>query len=387
MDNASNNDTLTRELAVLVPGFRGADARTRCLAHIVNLMAKVGDAFISFFFLQPKRKKKTKIKKNPAKKRKRGQPEPVRETEETVEVNIEGDELTGDKALDDLALETARDDDVELATHTGTGTTENLEQPAEHGKTVHDKAVVRSIKQQAIIAAKALGIEIPPDEEKTALGIFPKAAGAARRVRDSAPLREQFDLLLAAQNKTDKLIPSDAKVLRPREPTRWNCNFDCLATHIVFRPVVEKLTAGAQNELNTYAMSEKQWELGDEIIHVLAIFDLVTDLFSKKEVPLVHQTGPVPVLEDIERRLKCVVNQERGPVPAVIRVAAQAAILVQNKYYHLTGECEVYQIALILCPDKKLKWFTDNNRSADEIEEARKTITHQFNESYNKNPA
>ncbi|KDQ06944.1 hypothetical protein BOTBODRAFT_120729, partial [Botryobasidium botryosum FD-172 SS1] len=58
-----------------------------------------------------------------------------------------------------------------------------------------------------------------------------------------------------------------------------------------------------------------------------------------------------------------------------------------NKYYHLTGECEVYQIALILCPDKKLKWFTDNNRSADEIEEARKTITHQFNESYNTNPA
>ncbi|KDQ15264.1 hypothetical protein BOTBODRAFT_92273, partial [Botryobasidium botryosum FD-172 SS1] len=54
-----------------------------------------------------------------------------------------------------------------------------------------------------------------------------------------------------------------------------------------------------------------------------------------------------------------------------------------NKYYHLAGECEVYQIALILCPDKKLSWFADNNRSTDEIESARETVTRRFNNSYN----
>ncbi|KDQ17361.1 hypothetical protein BOTBODRAFT_105785, partial [Botryobasidium botryosum FD-172 SS1] len=339
--------------------------------------------FISFFFLQPKQKKKTKIKKGQAKKRKCRQLEPMPEAKETVEVNIDGDELTGDKALDDLALETACDNDIELATHTGT--TESPEQAAENGKTtMHDKAIVWSIKQQAIIAAKALGIEISPVQEKVVLGIFPKAVGAAQHVRDVPALRAQFDLLLMAQNKTDKPIQSDAKILRPHEPTRWNCDFDCLSTHILFRPVVEKLTAGTQNDLKAYEMTKEQWDLGGGIVQVLAvisIFDLVTNLFSKKEVPLVHQT--IPILEDIEKQLKRIVNQDCGPVPAVVRVAAQAAILVQNKYYHLTRECEVYQIALILCPDKKLSWFADNNQSTDEIESTQETVTRWFNNSYN----
>jgi len=41
MDNASNCDTTATELKILIPGFRGALSRSRCFAHIINLVAKV----------------------------------------------------------------------------------------------------------------------------------------------------------------------------------------------------------------------------------------------------------------------------------------------------------------------------------------------------------
>jgi hypothetical protein len=39
-DNASNNDTMIAELVPLLPGFKGDENRTRCFAHILNLVVK-----------------------------------------------------------------------------------------------------------------------------------------------------------------------------------------------------------------------------------------------------------------------------------------------------------------------------------------------------------
>ncbi|KAF4611964.1 hypothetical protein D9613_004308 [Agrocybe pediades] len=39
-DNAANNDTLVRELSVIVPSFPGKKTRVRCFAHILNLIVK-----------------------------------------------------------------------------------------------------------------------------------------------------------------------------------------------------------------------------------------------------------------------------------------------------------------------------------------------------------
>ncbi|KAI0037894.1 hypothetical protein FA95DRAFT_1475131, partial [Auriscalpium vulgare] len=39
-DNASNNDTLIAELAVILESFPGDANRTRCFLHVVNLVAK-----------------------------------------------------------------------------------------------------------------------------------------------------------------------------------------------------------------------------------------------------------------------------------------------------------------------------------------------------------
>jgi hypothetical protein len=77
---------------------------------------------------------------------------------------------------------------------------------------------------------------------------------------------------------------------------------------------------------------------------LLQIFQDLTDLFSRAEVPLVHEV--VPMLEALEHALQSVYEQEHGDLPPVIRIAAKAALLVLGRYYARTDDCEVYRIAM-----------------------------------------
>jgi hypothetical protein len=65
-------------------------------------------------------------------------------------------------------------------------------------------------------------------------------------------------------------------------------------------------------------------------------------LFSRAEVPLIYEV--IPMLETMEHQLVAV--REAGDLPNVIRIAAQAALLVISKYYALTDDNEVYRIAI-----------------------------------------
>ncbi|CAE6461892.1 unnamed protein product, partial [Rhizoctonia solani] len=65
LDNASANDRLVDELSELLPGFLGKPSRTRCAAHVINLIVK---AFTSHFAQPPTQKRKAA---KPAKSQKR----------------------------------------------------------------------------------------------------------------------------------------------------------------------------------------------------------------------------------------------------------------------------------------------------------------------------
>lgn len=52
------------------------------------------------------------------------------------------------------------------------------------------------------------------------------------------------------------------------------------------------------------------------------------------------------MLETLEQCLVAVRDQTKGRLPNSIRVAAQAALLLVDKYFSFTDECEVYQIAI-----------------------------------------
>jgi hypothetical protein len=106
------------------------------------------------------------------------------------------------------------------------------------------------------------------------------------------------------------------------------------------------------------------------------------------------------MLDALEHCMISVRDATQGSLPNSIRVAAQAALLLIDKYFSLTDECEVYAIAignhigcyfvmifnavfiLVMCPDRKLKWFKDRGRTTAQIEDIRKLVINRWEESY-----
>lgn len=79
-------------------------------------------------------------------------------------------------------------------------------------------------------------------------------------------------------------------------------------------------------------------------LSIIQIFDGPTKLFSQSQVPLI--VDAVPMLETIEESMVAVRDDDDAQLPNVIRVAAQAALLLIDKYSIFTSECELYQIAI-----------------------------------------
>jgi len=63
-------------------------------------------------------------------------------------------------------------------------------------------------------------------------------------------------------------------------------------------------------------------------------------------VPLI--VDAVPILEEIEESMVAVWDDDNAKLPNVICVAAQAALLLIDKYSIFTSDCELYQIAISL---------------------------------------
>jgi hypothetical protein len=94
-------------------------------------------------------------------------------------------------------------------------------------------------------------------------------------------------------------------------------------------------------------------------------------------------------------------NPTRIQTPPIIRVAAQAALLVHNKYLSLLEDCEVYATAigmslrvflicgiipdpylLVMSPDKKLDWFRRRSYTEAEILRIRHLVVTRWSETY-----
>ncbi|KAG2335249.1 hypothetical protein BDR05DRAFT_898746, partial [Suillus weaverae] len=259
-------------------------------------------------------------------------------------------------------------------------------------KDAHDKEVVSAVYRDALNTGKEMGLLITSAEQREALGLFPKAgiifffiigcsnlmqqvAGLAKRLHDCATLQAAFERIVTIEGGG----LSQKKTLDRRVPTRWNSDFACLKTHMLFEKEIKLFTSQEANGLQIYALTKTQWKLAKQLIPVLEIFDDLTNRFSQAEVPLVHEV--IPMLERLEHMMVKVSHDTE--LSAIVRVAALAALQVIGKYYALTDDNEVYRIAIIMCPDKKMEWFTKNPdwREEDKIE-ARRIATQRWSETY-----
>ncbi|KAJ7841983.1 hypothetical protein B0H13DRAFT_1648942 [Mycena leptocephala] len=242
----------------------------------------------------------------------------------------------------------------------------------DEGKAEFDAATIRSVRGQALAEAEADFLHMTVQEETEALMLFPKVAGLARRVHDSATLQNKFEKLIAANASAGQKVALDRRV-----PTRWNSDLACLAAHVQFEIPVKQLTCDGLTE---YALSESQWKLAKQLCEVLEIFEDITRLFSRAEVPFVYEV--IPMLENLEDQLTNIRND--ASLPDVIRIAAIAALIVVGKYYALTDDTEVYRIAItVMCPDKKMEWFNKNpGWRPEDRAEADRIVRHRWAETY-----
>ncbi|KAF7319813.1 Dimer-Tnp-hAT domain-containing protein [Mycena kentingensis (nom. inval.)] len=351
MDNATNCDTLASNLAKEVASFKGMAARTRCAPHIINLCAKV---FISFFFKPPRKKKQAALEESAD-----GQ----KDNDDDVAMEVDDEEDEEHVAPEDEMVEDDVANDVDSI---------------DAAREAHDATRVLTVREQAKKEAKewyvrsnGAPLEMTAAEEKTALGIFPKVAGLARRVHDTTILQEAFAALVEADNKhkakenaealaakkeAPHEIPEQKSTLGRRMPTRWNTDLDCLTDYADFKDPVTELCSSPRYKLGKYLLDTKQFALVDQMIPALDPFERITALFSRAEVPLIYQV--LPLMEALEHDLVRIRDDvHRAPV---VRIASHATLILLGKYYALTDDCETYATALFMCPNKKDKALLAN---------------------------
>ncbi|KIK90921.1 hypothetical protein PAXRUDRAFT_95593, partial [Paxillus rubicundulus Ve08.2h10] len=194
-----------------------------------------------------------------------------------------------------------------------------------------------------------------------------------KKVHGSTTIGEQFAVLHAA-NKNH--LQGDKEALDWQVPTQWNSDLACLDAHLYFRVMVQQLTG--VSELKAFRLTEDQWPLATVLADVLSLLNDPTKLFSRVEVPLIPSA--MPMLTTIKNILCNVSNNTT--VTSVIRIAAHASVLLSEKYYNVMEECKVYQISIVMSPDKKLHWFWANGHSFKVIARLRTFIVAQWTENY-----
>ncbi|KAH6897554.1 hypothetical protein BKA70DRAFT_1076188, partial [Coprinopsis sp. MPI-PUGE-AT-0042] len=234
------------------------------------------------------------------------------------------------------------------------------------GASAHDTALGNSIRAQAIARMREdHGVEIDPVTENAALSIIPRVSGFARRIHDNTTLLEQF---LSLVELNPELKGTICRIAR-RVPTRWDSDYDCLDSTLFFKPVVQVMHGMPQ--LSAYRLLSLQWALVEDLVETLKLFAHLTKLFSQPDVPLIVDVYPllirleqtlIAVRDDILPEENWPIDEngdavEPLPTNPVFRVAAQASLLMIEKYRGLLDEYEIYQIAMVMCPDRKTKWF------------------------------
>ena len=182
--------------------------------------------------------------------------------------------------------------------------------------------------------------------------------GLARRLRDSPTLQEAFERYLEVKRAQAGSQKSTKTRLDCRVPTRWNSDCTCLSTHMELYPEMRGFIQDPDNNLKHYFLNTEQVKLAEHLCEALLvsvpnhnylsylpcaqIFKDISDRFSQAEVPLAYEV--IPMLEGLEHELQNLQND--CEVPDMIRIAAQAALIMVGKYYALTDDCEVYRISI-----------------------------------------
>ncbi|TFK36770.1 hypothetical protein BDQ12DRAFT_699551 [Crucibulum laeve] len=250
------------------------------------------------------------------------------------------------------------------------------EDEGDEGQAIHNDKVAKTICEKAIQYMADKGVLMDSDEAKIALQIFPQASGLACHVHDSPTLKEQFDKLVSE----DTELKNSQQTLSHQVTTRWNSDLDCLKSHLYFWDILEQLTAIPSLNLKAYSLSLDQWKMAEDVYEILLLFDELTHIFSAAKTPLI--VNAIPVLEELHEGLISACDDNENNISTVVQIACQAGLLLIDKYSAFAHDCDIYIIAIVMCPDHKLKWFKDHGRTSRQIKDIEKMVVSKWKNNY-----
>ncbi|KAG2057667.1 hypothetical protein BDR06DRAFT_838264, partial [Suillus hirtellus] len=171
---------------------------------------------------------------------------------------------------------------------------------------------------------------------------------------------------------TTKLLPAWYNVLNkcklsqcimPHDiATCWNSTFDMLTFALEYCEAIDIICANKNMEIRNYELSEKEWELAQQLCDILKD----ATLFFSQSMP--NLATVIPAMDMIDRKLTT------DSITCTYELAIRASLGLANKtlnhYYSMTDWSEVYQIAMgesfsilltmtlpVLHPQHKLSYF------------------------------
>ncbi|KAF5359917.1 hypothetical protein D9758_013966 [Tetrapyrgos nigripes] len=350
-DNASNNDTMIESLEERLTGWAGRASRTRCFAHIVNLVAK---SLLKLFDTAPKKAKEA------AEEAQNvwaglGDELETEEDDETIAKLAEGMDLE-DVVTQLCQADNTEDDDID-------GLVDELEEMSAEER----KELEQCIKPVKIVLVKLRRISF-------------------KIINSTTKLLPAWKETVVDKGLDQKMLPRDVT-------TRWNSTYDMTSTSCDYRPAIDSMTADRANELRAFELSGEEWNIVGQLVKVLRILKDATEFFSRNDVP--NLAAVIPAMDKIDSTFSNFILDNK--LHPAIRSAVSIAKKTLNRYYDKTDHSEVYRIAMstspfvicvicslciVLHPRHKLSYFEENGWEKEWIDAARDICREEYNRKY-----
>ncbi|TFY82867.1 hypothetical protein EWM64_g1152 [Hericium alpestre] len=193
---------------------------------------------------------------------------------------------------------------------------------------------------------------------------------AYKMIHSTTKILPAWRAIVVEKNLADRLMPRDVS-------TRWNSTYNMLVFVVDYQHVIRVLVADDEYDLQQYMMFTNEWKIVQQLRDVLKVLRDATEFFSQS-VP--NLTNVIPAMNYIDERFATDTIDEKYSV--AIRASLSVAKRTLNRYYNLTDDSHVYQIAMVLHPAYKLKYFHDHGWEPEWIETAWQLVRDGWDHSY-----
>ncbi|KAJ3002262.1 hypothetical protein NUW54_g5941 [Trametes sanguinea] len=327
-DNASSNDTMVNALAIDIPSFGGQRTRTRCVDHVVCLVAKsVTRQFDG-------------VSKNSRK-----------EGGNSLALDLEEEERTARMEMYKQQGGEGDDDDD--------GLIDALELMSEEER----ETFLENIEPVRLVLVKLRKVAFKIIHSTTLLLPAWRRIVAELKLPDKLiprDYRKAFDILCA--DKANKLRQYELS------EGEWTIAIQ-LRKVLRVRLCKPYMTAVAHALIIVFSLYSERCS---------QLFKDATLKFSREEPNL---AAVIPAMEHMQNMLSSYIADQDNFEPS-IRVALSLAKTTLSKYYNLTDSADIYRIAMVLHPRYKTAYFKKLNWTRAWIDGARRLVRAEFDRVY-----